>query len=172
MVRAGEELLLESGLEGVTPGSVAARTGLTRPSFYDYFPSRDDLLVAIAITAMEEWSAEMESALADVEPGAEELRRFVDATMAMTADGRHAIADVLRDVKLSPSRFDDLMALHDVLMRPVQRVLSSLGVPPAPSTIALVHSVLGTGIDLIGHGLDHREVADEVHQLLTRGLFT
>lgn len=170
LVRAGTELLLESGLERVTPGSVAARAGLTRPSFYDYFPSRDDLLVAIAITSMEDWGAELESALAGVPAGAAQLRRFIDATMAMSADGRHAIADVLRGVELSPKRFDDLMALHEVVMRPVHQILDSLGVSATPSTVTLVHAALGAGIELVGHGVDHRRVADDVHQLLTRGL--
>ncbi|TFV85168.1 TetR/AcrR family transcriptional regulator [Microbacterium sp. dk485] len=170
LVRAGEALLAESGLAGVSPRSVCERAGMSRSSFYDYFPSLDDLLVAIAIDAIERWDAEIDEALVGVEPGLDELRAFVDATMAMTADGKHAIAGALRDANLSPSRFDDLMALHDALMRPLVRVLDHLDVPNPPSAAVLAQGVLGAGIQLISRGTDHREVARDVFGLLARGL--
>ncbi|QEW04259.1 TetR/AcrR family transcriptional regulator [Microbacterium lushaniae] len=170
LVRAGETLLAESGLGGVSPRSVCERAGMSRSSFYDYFPSLDDLLVAIAIDAIERWDAEIDEALVRVEPGLDELRAFVDATMAMTADGKHAIAGALREADLSPSRFDDLMALHDALMRPLVRVLGHLNVPNPPTAAVLAQGVLGAGIQLVSHGTDHREVARDVFGLLTRGL--
>lgn len=168
LVRAGEGILLASDLASVTPRRVTERAGLSRSSFYDYFPSRDDLLVAIAIDAFERWDAEVERALAGVDPGLPQLRAFVDTTMAMTAEGRHAIAAKLRAADLSPSRYDDLMRLHDALLRPLRRVLDDLGAPSA--TAHLVQGVLGAGIELVAHGADHRVVADDVYTLLTRGL--
>lgn len=172
LVRAAEEILLESGLPGVTPRTVCERAGLSRPSFYDYFPSKDDLLVAVAIDAMDRWAAEINEALAGSEPGLPELRAFVDATMAMTADGKHAIAGALREAELSPSRFEGLMTLHDALMRPVQRVVLDLGLPASGSAAVLIQGLLGAGIQLIAHGVDHRAVADDIFRLLTRGLTT
>jgi len=170
LVRAGEEVLLEAGLAGVTPRSVCERAGMSRSSFYDYFSTKDDLLVAIAIDAIERWDAEIEEALAGVEPGLPQLRAFVDATMAMTAEGKHAIAGVLREADLTPSSFDDLMTLHDALLRPVLRVLGDLGVEDAQRAAVLVEGVLGAGIRLVSHGTDHRAVADDVYRMLTRGL--
>src|SRR5690606_10504964 len=170
ILSAGEAVRLESGLGGVSPRTVCERAGLARSSFYDYFSTRDDLLVAIAITAIERWDAEIEAALSEVEPGLSELRAFVDATMAMTAEGKHEIAGALREANLSPSRYEDLMTLHEVLMRPVLRVLADFGLEASHGTAALAQGVLGTGVHLVGHGMDHREVADQVYRLLTRGL--
>lgn len=172
LLRAGEAVLLESGLAGTSPRTVCERAGLARSSFYDYFSTRDDLLVAIAIGAIERWDAEIEAALAGIEPGAAELRAFVDATMEMTAEGKHEIAGALRDADLSPSRFEDLMELHEALMRPVVRVLADFGLQDSRAAVALAQGVLGTGVQLVGHGMDHREVADQVYRLLTRGLLS
>ena len=172
LVHAGEALLLESGLGGVSPRTVCERAGLGRSSFYDYFATKDDLLVAIAIDAIERWDAEIEQALAGSEPGLPELRAFVDATMAMTADGKHEIAGILRDANLSPSRFDDLMVLHDALMRPVVRVLGDLGVVDSRTAAALAQGVLGAGVQLVSHGVDPQKVADDVFTLLSRGFAT
>ncbi|HLT60022.1 MAG TPA: hypothetical protein VK020_02460, partial [Microlunatus sp.] len=105
-----------------------------------------------------------------VEPGLPELRAFVDATMAMTADGKHALAGVLREADLSPSRYEDLMRLHDALLRPVVRVLGDLGLTDATALVALVQGVLGAGMGLVDRGSDPRAVADDVFRLLTRGL--
>ena len=131
LLRAGEEVLAAGGLTAFSPTSVSERAGMARSSFYDYFPSKDDLLVAIAIDAMERWDAEIEEALAGVEPGYAELRALVDATMRMTAEGKHAIAGIVREADLSPTRVDDLMVLHDALLRPVTRVLGDLDSPEA-----------------------------------------
>ncbi|MCR2763385.1 TetR/AcrR family transcriptional regulator [Microbacterium sp. zg.B48] len=170
LLRAGEAVLVESGLSGVTPRSVCERAGLARSSFYDYFATKDDLVVSIAIDAIERWDAEIEQQLAGVEPGLPELRRFIDATMAMTADGRHAIAGALREADLSPSSREDLMVLHAALLRPVVRVLRDLGVPRSESTTMLVQGVLGAGIQLVTHGMDPGAVAADVYRLVTDGL--
>jgi Transcriptional regulator len=170
LVRAGEAELLESGLAGVTPRSVCERAGLSRSSFYDYFPSRDDLLVAIAIDAIERWAADLDEALEAAEPGLPELRAYVDAVLRMTAEGRHKLADALRDAPLSPSSLDGLMVLHDTLLRPVHRVLRDLGIPDSMTTATLVQSVLGAGVQLVSHGADPRAVGADVFGLLTRGI--
>lgn len=77
LLRAGEAPLLEAGAAGTNARGVCERAGLSRSSFYDYFATKDDLLVAIAIVAIERWDREIEEALADTEPGLAELRRFV-----------------------------------------------------------------------------------------------
>lgn len=172
LIRSGEALLLEQGLGGTNPRSVCERAGLTRSSFYDYFATKDDLLVAIAIDAIERWDDEIEQTLAGTQPGLPELRRFIEATMAMTAEGKHEIAGLLREADLSPSRYEDVMALHDALLRPVLRVLAHLGVANPERTAMLVHGLLGSGVLLVTHGSDHRAVAEDVYRLLTKGLAT
>lgn len=170
LIRAGEEALREGGLAAVIPRGVCERAGLSRSSFYDYFTTRDDLLAAMAIEAIERWDAELDVELAGVERGLPALRRFVEATMSMTADGRHEIAGVLRDVNLAPSDMEDLMELHEVLMRPLLRILGDLEIAEPGTAMVLVNGVLGAGIQLVSHGTDHRLVSEEVYRLLTSGL--
>lgn len=163
-------MLLEGGLAAVSARSVTEKAGLARSSFYDYFPSRDDLLVAIAIDEMERWDQEIEAALAGIAPGREQLRAFVRQTMSMTADGKHELANMLRAADLSPSRFDDVMALHDAIMRPLVTVLSDLGVANPRRMSALAQGVLASGMQLVEHGVSPEDAADDVFGLLVHGL--
>jgi AcrR family transcriptional regulator len=143
---------------------------LSRSSFYDYFPARDDLLVAIAIRAIEEWDHEIEAALDAAGPGLPELRAFIHETMAMTASGRHDLAGTLRQAELSPHRYEELMRLHEAVVRPLRRVLSDLGVPEGHNGIWFVQGVLTAGIDLVSHGSDHHAVAEDVYRFVATGL--
>ncbi|WP_144793415.1 TetR/AcrR family transcriptional regulator [Microbacterium paludicola] len=170
LIAAAEDIVRESGVAGVTPRSVCERTGLSRSSFYDYFPSKDDLLVGVAIAAIESWDAEIEQALEGVAPGLAQLRIFVDATMTMTADGRHEIAGALRGADLSPSRLEDLMVLHDALLRPLVHVLEELGHRSPQRGALLAQGVIGAGVQLVTHGVDPQEAADDVYALLVNGL--
>lgn len=168
LVRAAEDVLREDGIAGIKPGTVTERAGMSRSSFYDYFPSKDDLLVAVAIEAFDRWNRGLDESMAQVEPGLPRLRALVDATMRMTADGHHGLAGALRQADLSPTRFDDLMVLHDALMRPVAEVLAELGIPDR--FVHLVQGALGSGVQLIEHGADAGTTADDVYAMLTAGL--
>lgn len=170
LVRAAESVLRESGLAGISPRSVCERAGMARSSFYDYFPSKDDLLVAIAIDAFERWDREIDEALVGVEPARARLKVLIDATMRMTADGEHDIAGPLRQAELAPTHFEDLMVLHDALMRPLSRAIEQLGVKHPDRFAMLAQGILGSGIRLIQHGADPQTIADDVYQVLTDGL--
>lgn len=170
LVRSAEQVLLEGGLAGVTARAVTERAGLSRSSFYDYFSSRDDLLVAIAIDALERWGQEIDAALVGVIPGRDQLRVFVEETMRMTGDGEHRIAGILRQADLAPSKFEDVMALHDVIMRPLLMVVTDLGVANPRRAAALAQGVLSSGMQLVEHGVAPADAAADVYRLLIGGL--
>jgi len=170
LLHAGRDLLASGGLAALSATSVTERAGIARSSFYDYFPSKEDLLVAIAIDAMERWDDEIEEALQGIDNGLDKLRAFVDATMRMTTEGKHAIAGMLREAELSPTNEKDVMALHEALFRPVVQVLTGLGMDASYTSIMLIQGVLGAGVQLVTHGVDQGSVADDVFAMLTRGL--
>lgn len=170
LIQAGAEVLGTAGVDGLTPRAVCEKAGLSRSSFYDYFSSKDDLLVAIAIQAFDAWDTEVEQALKGTPPGLEELHAFVHVTMRMAADGKHDLAGTLREAHLHPSRVYDLVRLHATLLRPILRVLSALDHPDPNTAAWLVHGTLSSGIELIGQGAAHDAVAEQVYALLTHGI--
>lgn len=84
LLAAAEAILLQDGVGGVNARSVTERAGLARSSFYDYFPSKSELLVAVATKAFELWREEIEAELARWAPGTERLRAYIATTLRMT----------------------------------------------------------------------------------------
>lgn len=170
LISAGESILREEGLAGINPRTVSERAGLARSSFYDYFDTKDDLLVSIAIAAFEEWEAAIDTALAGAERGLPALEVLVEVTMTRTADGKHGIAGALQEADLSPSRMEDLMKMHQMVTDPINRILADLEVRSLVTASALVQAALNAGVQLIEHGLDPNEVTRDVYRFIAQGL--
>ncbi|MGN6218890.1 MAG: TetR/AcrR family transcriptional regulator [Microbacterium sp.] len=172
LLRAAAQIVTDEGVDALKPAAVTARAGLARSSFYEYFASRDDLVVAIAVNAFDEWARDLEVQLAGAEPGLPRLRRYIDATMAMSADGKHGLATVLQQAEISPQRMEDVLALHDALLLPLMSVLRDAGVEDLRSTIPLVNGVLGAAVKQVSEGVDAEAVADRVFRMLTAGILS
>lgn len=170
LLAAAEAILLQDGVGGVNARSVTERAGLARSSFYDYFPSKSELLVAVATKAFELWREEIEAELARWAPGTERLKAYIATTLRMTADGKHDLAAALQQAELTPSRHEDIRALHDALFRPLTTTLAEMGLSDTHAWAALIEGVLNGAVKLIEHGLGHVEVAARVQRLVLEGL--
>lgn len=170
LLAAAEQILLEHGVEGVTPGKVTAAAGLGRSTFYEYFPSRDDILVALARVAFEQWNAELRVATDAADAGPDRLRVYIEKTIEMTNDGRHHLATALRDVDLSPKGREDIVALHDALAKPITELIASLPFDTAPLSPMFVRGAIGSGMTLVNHGVPARDVAEQLTAFILAGL--
>lgn len=170
LLLAGETILREEGLTGITPGSVTEQAGLSRSSFYDYFDAKDDLLAAMAIDAFEQWGDAVDAAMSRVAPGLPALQVVVEVTLSRAADGKHAIAGALQEANLAPSRMEDLMAMHTTLLRPIEQILADMAIPEPATMAMIVQSVLNVGVQLVAHGVDPQQAGARVFAFMTRGL--
>ena len=167
---AAEQILIEHGVEAVTAGKVTAAAGLGRSTFYEYFPSRDDILVALARVAFEQWNAELRAATDAAPAGPERLRVYIEKTLAMTNDGRHHLATALRDVALSPKGREDIAALHDALAKPITELIASLPFETTHLSPMFVRSAIGSGMTLVNHGVPIADVAQQLTAFILNGL--
>ena len=142
---------------------------MARTSVYDYFPSRDDLLVAVALSAFEEWGHDLARDLDGVEPGLPQLRRYIEATMAMAADGRHVLATALRGADLSPDSSREIAAVHDALLEPLLAIMAAAGFDDPEGNAPYVQAVISAGVTQVSHGEDALEAAERVRRLIVDG---
>lgn len=65
MARAAAELFLAGGAEGMTVSAIARRAGVSTRTFHNYFPSREDALMAFIEEAVDDWAAKVERSPAE-----------------------------------------------------------------------------------------------------------
>ncbi len=169
LLRAAADLIVTEGVAAVTHGAVGERAGIARSSVYDYFATRDELLVAVAINAFEEWDRDLSAALEGVEFGLPRLRRYIEATMAMGSDGRHDLAAALRPADLSPRSAAEIAALHHALLDPLLAVLAEASIESPALQAPFVQALISAGLARVAAGSDPGEVAAQVYGLIIHG---
>lgn len=170
LLESAEAILLADGIDAVTPTTVTSRAGLARSTFYEHFPSKDDLLVALARAAFERWGADLRAVVHAADPGVAQFRAYVHATLHFTTDSNHALATALRGVPLSPKGRDDIVAMHAALDDPLQSILASVGANNTKLTATLVRGTLSSAMALVKAGVDVSSVEAETLALLLHGL--
>lgn len=170
LLEAASQIIIADGASAVNPKTVGERAGMSRTAVYDYFASRDDILVAIAIDAFESWAAELAEDLRTAESGLPRLRRYIEATMTMAGDGRHDLAAELRSAELSPRRVEEIVALHDAMLRPLITVLTEAGVTPVSEIAPYVQAIISVGLTQVTAGMPPAEVAARTYDLVVAGV--
>ncbi|WP_203907704.1 TetR/AcrR family transcriptional regulator [Rhizocola hellebori] len=139
---AGIELLVESGVHGVTHRAVDRRAGLPAGTASNYFRSREALLVATARRVVERHQADMAEAArtAPAPVGGDGVRRTIDliAGSLMLAAGPHRARYLaIFELRLESLRRPALAAAIDELMAEMAAFTGGhhaelgLGIPPA-----------------------------------------
>lgn len=170
ILAAGEAIIRESGAAAVTPRAVGERAGLARSSFYEYFPSRDDLLAAIALEAFEAWAEEIGAAMSAAARGRPRLHAYVEATMRMAADGKHELATELQQIEISPASLETIMAMHERLIAPLRSALEEAGVADIARQGELVQGLITAGLHIVRRGTPADEVSASIVAVLDGGV--
>ena len=169
LLKAAAELVVSEGAAAVTPTSVAERAGMARTSVYDYFPSREDLLVAVALDAFEQWGRDLIAYLDGVPAGLPRLRRYIDATMGMAADGRHMLATAFGGIELSPESAREIAAMHDGLQGPLVDVITEAGFDDPVADAPYVQALISAGVVRVAHGEPADEAAERIYRFIVDG---
>lgn len=163
LVAAGVEQLEEAGLGSFTQSRVAERAGLRQSHLTYYFPTRSDLVVAVADEAVRQRVAALSratavtgaaakiSALADVLTSPGQTRVLMALTQS--ADGEPGVRRALDDLTTGIAPLG-------------AELLESAGIAATPSALALVQG-LSTGLAVLSLARAPEEFRPRVEQMLT-----
>lgn len=132
---AAARLFAAAGYARTTTNHVAERAGVSIGSLYEYFPSKDAILVALTERHLAEAEERLRAELAAVRrPGlalAAVVRRLVDAMVALHArdPGLHRV--LFEEAPLPPRLRARVARLEEEMAREVAALLASHGVPAA-----------------------------------------
>lgn len=113
---AGESLLERRSRATIT--AVATEAGVSRPTVYAHFPTREELLAAVVVRAVQRATVALEGAEPDRGPPVEALDRVIAAAWR-ELDGNRAIAQATAE-HLAPA---EVTRTHDAAIRPIRELV-------------------------------------------------
>lgn len=150
-----------------TLADVAARTGLARPSVYQYFSSRHDLLVAVMEDVLPRWSTRIAEQMSRAPDPAGRVIAYVAANIELTQEGEHAVARALATALPNDELAARARVLHDQLKTPLVTALEDLGDADPDLTAELINAIVHSASRLVDTGTDPDTVKSRVEELLT-----
>lgn len=149
-----------------TLAEIAARTGLARPSVYQYFRSREDLLLGVFEDAFPRWSTRIAARMAAAGDPAARVLAYVTATLDLAGEGEHAVARALATVLPGDALAGPARDLRRRLGAPLVAALEELGAPDPELTAELVDAVVRAAAGEIDAGGDPEVVRARVEELI------
>jgi len=172
LLDATEEIMLNEGYAGVSSRSVAARVGINAPLLHYYFPTIDDLFVAVMRRRSDQYVERMAAALASPEP----LRAWWE--LASDSRGAGLFVEAIAAANHRPALRAEVGKVARDLRRMQLQALSSLlgeyGLDPdlfPPALVAATIQGLAFGLasdHLGGYETAHDEAAAAMAVLVAR----
>lgn len=180
VLEAAAQVFARRGYAGATTNHIAARAGVSIGSLYEYFPSKDALLVALMEAHLQEGESVLQRAageIARLQPTTltETVRHVVRAMVELHARDRELHRVLFEEARL-PRRIHQLLA--GIEARAIERVgvlLAAHGVVvpnPARAAVVVVHTVEALTHRLVLHGGSELDDAyiEEIVRLVVRYL--
>jgi AcrR family transcriptional regulator len=188
MLRAAAERFLHDGVDGASLREIARDAGTSVGMVTYYFPTKDDLFVAVVEGVYVGVLRDITAALTPDAPFEEKVQRLHARLSALTDEEFLVVRLVMREVLVSSPRTPALLARFSRGHIPL--LLSTVGeafargevrgdVSPVAVVLSLATTTLGvqlmarmlSGSALLqGQTLDPRDLADAVRDVLFRGL--
>ncbi|MEU4771654.1 TetR/AcrR family transcriptional regulator [Micromonospora sp. NPDC023644] len=166
ILAAAREILAESGAQAPSLAEVGKRTGLARPSVYQYFKSREDLLNAVIADMFPEWSAYVTQQMDQAtDPGGRVLA-YVEANLRLVAQGEHAVMRGLAASVPGAVLAEESRVLHDQLRTPLVAALAEHGASDPAAAAELVQAVVYASSQMIENGTPEAAVLALTRELL------
>lgn len=145
---------------------LTARAGMTRSNFYTYFPSRSELIVAVAEDLMPRWITAVTEAVHNAGGGHGGVVAYVHRTLQLVEDGDHTILTALAaQLPDGPSR-DQLHRMHGQMIAPLHAAIAESSSTDPDVATDLVMAVTFKASELVESGRPLSEVLPAVNALI------
>lgn len=170
LVDAAHQLLLDGGYQAFTFARLADRAGVSRPTIYTYFASKEALAVAVCEKVLPEWLGALRDAMAAADGPRDKVVAFVRCQLELAVAGQHRMAQVLADAPLGDDARTAIRDIHARFPSGLTDVLADLDVRRPVLTAALVQGVINAALQRITAGDDADEVIASAIDLALNGL--
>ncbi|MGE4428134.1 MAG: TetR/AcrR family transcriptional regulator [Solirubrobacteraceae bacterium] len=151
LLDAAEELLVESGYEGLTFAALGARTGLARNSVYRYFSGREDIVAQVCERELPDWLETLRLELAAGDDRESRVEAFVTVQLRLIAGRRRELIEVLSQASLGPTARSRIAAMHYAPAEVLAESLAADGHPDPTVVAQLVQGLVNSAVRMLHH---------------------
>ena len=170
LLDAASGLALESGPTSVTVSAVAARAGLSRTSFYEYFSSSSEIVAELITDELNNFTNYLTEKVATASTPDEAITSWIEGSLEYVADGRHLLARALSTLELSAERSTQIGIAHRKMLAPLSAPLSLLGIRDVRQALALIHASTESATRRIEAGMDSASEIESTRNFIVAGL--
>jgi len=170
LLDAAAGLALENGPTSVTVSAVAARAGLSRTSFYEYFSSSSEIVAELITDELNNFTNYLTEKVATASTPEEAITSWIEGSLEYIADGRHLLARALSTLELSAERSTQIGIAHRKMLAPLSAPLSQLGIRNVRQALALIHASTESATRRIEAGMDSASEIESTRNFIVAGL--
>lgn len=170
LLDAASAIALEIGPTSITVSTVAARAGLSRTSFYEYFSSSSEIVAELITDELNEFTEFLAQKVAAASVPEEAIAAWIEGSLEYVADGRHLLARALSTLEISTERSTQIGIAHRKMLAPLSTPLNQLGVTDVRQALALIHAATESATRRIEAGLDSTREIESTREFLIAGL--
>lgn len=170
LLDAASGLALANGPTSVTVSAVAARAGLSRTSFYEYFSSSSEIVAELITDELNNFTNYLTEKVTTASTPDEAITSWIDGSLEYVADGRHLLARALSTLELSAERSTQIGIAHRKMLAPLSAPLSQLGIRDVRQALALIHASTESATRRIEAGMDSASEIESTRNFIVAGL--
>jgi len=170
LLDAASSIALENGPTSITVSSVAARAGLSRTSFYEYFASSSEIVAELITDELNDFTDFLTQKVAAVSSPEAAITAWIEGSLEYVADGRHLLARALSTLELSAERSTQIGIAHRKMLAPLAAPLTQLGIKDTRQALALIHAATESATRRIEAGMDSANEIESTRNFLIAGL--
>ena len=163
-------LLQRGGTSALTMGALAAAVGVSRPTIYQYFPSREHVFGEILVNEMADLSNELDRLMSGLDDPMEQVRIWVHFSLAFMASERHRIVQMISVAELPPEQRGMLRAMHGFFTTSLIAPLTALGAYEPTSLCNLILGSVGAAAQRIERGTEYTTEAQALERFVMAGI--
>ncbi|MEV0677710.1 helix-turn-helix domain-containing protein [Actinosynnema sp. NPDC050436] len=169
LLAAGRAIVAEEGPDALTLAALARRVGLSRPSLYEYFRSREELVAAIVTDELPDQARRLASAVHAVDGVPAKVEAYLRTVLEIIVDGSHGAVVALSAHALPEASRRQIRAEHEKLLAPLVGVLVEARVPQPGLRALLIHGSVEAAARTVRPG-DVEQSENVLNALLTQTL--
>jgi AcrR family transcriptional regulator len=170
LLDAASSIALENGPTSITVSSVAARAGLSRTSFYEYFASSSEIVAELITDELNDFTEFLTQKVTAVSAPEAAITAWIEGSLEYVADGRHLLARALSTLELSTERSMQIGIAHRKMLAPLAAPLIQLGITDTRQALALIHAATESATRRIEAGMDSANEIESTRNFLLAGL--